>query len=187
MYNFHASKGWYVICEALPAPLVLNSWALRSGARGIDRFERFNKMSPSRWKKDQANFKVEKWAVYFCHWSIQKPVQKQNTEDKRSVESAWCSTEEEERGRVCRVYCSDLGPSFFQFEQKQRKHWLTNTHFPGVRLPFLNTSSPCTHTETNQKATAGCKRSPGVKSMAVKPKVINNGTGRDVHTAGEDE
>lgn len=83
----------------------------------------------------------------------------------------------------CRVYCSDLGPSFFQFEQKQCKHWPTNTHLPGVTLPFLNTYSPCTHTESNQKATAGCRRSPGVKSMAVKPKVINNGTGRDVvHT-----
>lgn len=83
----------------------------------------------------------------------------------------------------CRGYCSDPGPPFFQFEQKQRKHWPANTHLPRVPLPFLNTYSPCTHTETNQKATAGCKRSPGVKSLAVKPKVINNGPGRDVvHT-----
>lgn len=125
----------------------------------------------------------------FCHWSIQKPVQKQNSGDERWVESAWCSTGEEERGGVRRVYCSDLGPSF-RFEQKQRKHWPTNTHLPRVTLPFLNTCSPCTHTESNQKATAGCKRSAGVKSMAVKPKVINNGTRRDVvhtHTAREDK
>lgn len=42
-------------------------------------------------------------------------------------------------------------------------------------LPFLNTYSPCMHTQTDQKATAGCKRSPGVKSMGVKAKVINYG------------
>lgn len=83
---------------------------------------------------------------------------------------------EEEEGRTARlVYCSDLGPSFPQCEQKQPKHWPTNTHLPPVTLPFLNTYSPCMHTQTDQKATAGCKRSPGVKSMGVKAKVINYG------------
>lgn len=87
----------------------------------------------------------------------------------------YTANEEEEGRRVRVVYCSDLGPSFHQCERKQHKHWPTNTHLPPVTLPFLNSYSPCTHTETDQKATVECKRSPGLKSMALKAKVINYG------------
>lgn len=84
--------------------------------------------------------------------------------------------DEEEEGRRMRlVYCCDLGPDFHQCERKQPKHWPTNIHLPPVTPLFLKTYSPCTHTETDQKAIARCKRSPGVKSMAVKAKVINYG------------